>query len=319
MAFCRMLGVILVLCLGLVSANACEAQSWVDTTYADTSPAEPFGTAIDSLDPVSVSQVGIATGLTQWPLAKWAAGPLNGTRVTMLPSSVLNYLSSAKNAHMRIEIALPRNKMTKDGTNTGLYDQAKAFKAVDDLRAVLTPAKVAYYADTTKTLIDMMVIDEPGAKIVWGGVAVTQKQVDSLAKYVKSKWPRMPTMVRSKPSWFKPYTGWNKSVDVSVVVWTLNRGDAKTLWDTEWAIAQSLGLNMEPSINAHNCDGLDNPCSATVLKSVGKIALDHPSTCAFLNYKYDSGEWGTAALRDAWIYLANYALGKPTRDCRRVN
>jgi hypothetical protein len=47
------------------------------------------------------------------------------------------------------------------------------------------------------------------------------------------------------------------------------------------------------------------------------MALDHPASCAFINWKYDEDTWKRADIREVWQGLVEEAKKRGAEECRR--
>ena len=50
----------------------------------------------------------------------------------------------------------------------------------------------------------------------------------------------------------------------------------------------------------------------------GTLAVSHPGSCAFLNWRYDEHTWDAPDVRAAWDGLLALARARPAAECRRV-
>jgi hypothetical protein len=48
------------------------------------------------------------------------------------------------------------------------------------------------------------------------------------------------------------------------------------------------------------------------------MAVSHPASCAFINWRYDETTWQRAEIREAWDGLLAVARGRGAEECRRV-
>ena len=77
------------------------------------------------------------------------------------------------------------------------------------------------------------------------------------------------------------------------------------------AIAQKLGFKIVMGVNVEDCAGPGtDPCTAEELVRFGTIAVNHPASCAFLNWQYDATTWEQAEIRTAWNGLVALAASE---------
>jgi hypothetical protein len=86
------------------------------------------------------------------------------------------------------------------------------------------------------------------------------------------------------------------------------RGDPKAYFDKSAAEAKQLGLKVVMGLNVEHCGGPSTPpCTAAELEQFGKVAVMHPESCGFINWRYEAARWEDPAVRSAWEGL--FALG----------
>ena len=72
-------------------------------------------------------------------------------------------------------------------------------------------------------------------------------------------------------------------------------------------------------VNVNDCYGVGtSPCTAADLVRLGTMAVRHPASCAFLNWRYDEATWARAEIREAWEVLLGVARERGAEECRRV-
>jgi hypothetical protein len=71
-------------------------------------------------------------------------------------------------------------------------------------------------------------------------------------------------------------------------------------------------------VNVEDCYGVGtDACTAEDLIRFGTIAVSHPASCAFLNWRYEETTWQTTDIRAAWDRLLLLARDRDARECRR--
>jgi hypothetical protein len=97
------------------------------------------------------------------------------------------------------------------------------------------------------------------------------------------------------------------------------KGDPKAYFDRAAAVAQRLGLRVAMGINANDCYGVGtSPCTAADLVRLGTMAVSHPASFAFINWRYIKETWARAEIREAWDQLLEVARGRGAETCRRM-
>lgn len=71
-------------------------------------------------------------------------------------------------------------------------------------------------------------------------------------------------------------------------------------------------------VNVEDCYGVGtSPCTAADLARFGGMAVSHPGSCAFINWRYDEGTWGREEIREVWEGLLVAARERKAEECRR--
>jgi hypothetical protein len=71
-------------------------------------------------------------------------------------------------------------------------------------------------------------------------------------------------------------------------------------------------------VNVKDCYGVGtHPCTAEDLVRYGKMALGHPASCAFINWRYEEETWKRADIREVWQGLVDLAKERGADECRR--
>ncbi len=84
-------------------------------------------------------------------------------------------------------------------------------------------------------------------------------------------------------------------------------------------MAQRIGLRVVMGVNVEDCYGVGtSACAAADLVRFGSMAVSHPASCAFLNWRYDEATWEQAEIREAWEGLLTLAKEREAKECRRV-
>jgi hypothetical protein len=151
-----------------------------------------------------------------------------------------------------------------------------------------------------------------------------------MARYSKSIWPAMPTIIRGWPAYLKGYqyryldAAWaqysNRFGPVSAFI-SDNVRDAKAS-----GLALVVGLNqLAGGSNSGSNKGLSEFVSgkyamnASELESWGRVLLNEPYVCAFLSWAYDSKYTSRSDIKQAMSSLAQTARSRSSTSCRGSN
>lgn len=269
----------------------------------------------------SVSQgrpgpVGLAAGLSNWPVDKYCGSGVTATVQPLAPRDLLDRLQLASRCGVRLVLVIPRRFLTSNHKTTGPFSVDSAKRATDLYADVLTPDTLRKYSET---LLGLNLGDDYGCKQCWGGQSISQAQIADWAAYTRSRLPGLPLGVRHTPDWVARSPALASQIDYVWAQYHTKRGDANAYFDDAGALATRLGLRIVMGINAHNCYGKGTkPCSADELITLGRLAVTNPATCAFLSWRYDAASWEKPDIQAAWDSLFALARARPATDCRRT-
>jgi hypothetical protein len=125
--------------------------------------------------------------------------------------------------------------------------------------------------------------------------------------------------VRVIPDWVAAYPPLAPHLDYAWAQYHTEKGDAQAYYDNAAAVAARLGLRVIMGVNVEDCYGVGtSACTAADLVRLGRMAVSHPASCAFINWRYDEGTWLREDVRQAWDGLLAAARGRPAKECRSV-
>jgi hypothetical protein len=325
------------------AAAADPADLTVEDSLGATDPADPTGglpiynTEDDpieednteiTIDPAASSQAGAAEGLsllsnyrggiplgvTQMP--KELFGRYSGALSNPGPQVLMSWLQAASRSGTRVMLVFvgnERNFKNRDGSFN--FTMWKAM--VNRYRGLnLAP----YIKDGT--IIGHRMIDEPHDPANWNGHLVSRPQLDAMAKYSKSIWPNMPTIVRSWPRYLKGYR--YSYLDGAWAQYAARFGSVSAFLSSNVRDAQAARLSLTVGMNqiaGLKSGGLRGYYSgfqaftANQLKSVGSQLLASSYPCAFLNWRYESRYMSRSDIKAALAYLGTKARAKPFKRC----
>src|SRR5206468_2469707 len=135
----------------------------------------------------------------------------------------------------------------------------------------------------------------------------------------RTRLPGLPLGVRVIPDWVAAYPALAPLLDYTWAQYHMGKGDARTYYDKAASVAGRLGLRVVMGINVEACNGGGTAaCGAADLVRFGTLAVNHPASCAFLNWRYEERTWQQRDVRAAWEGLLAKARARPAQECRRV-
>ena len=255
-------------------------------------------------------------GFFGWPKETYCTDLTSGTVQTIEPRYLLDRLQLAAQCHFTLVIEPPRKRLSVTGANGGGFSVESAERLTDEYAQVLTPDVVRMYSGT---ILGFNLGDDYDCPTCWGGQEITQTQIASWAAYTRARIPGLPLGVRMTPDWVEKNASLAPLLDYAWAQYTTRKGDPKKFFDEAARDAQKLGIQIVMGVNTENCGGPhSDPCTAAELERVGGIAVSHPASCAFLNWRYDAATWGQPDIQAAWSRLMAEAAARSRRDCRRV-
>jgi hypothetical protein len=258
---------------------------------------------------------GIAAGLSAWPPEKYCEGPLSGTIQPLGPGQVLERVQAASKCSFRLVIVTPRRFLTTNAKTTGRFSIDSAKALIDRYADVLPADTIAKYRST---ILGLNLGDDYSCANCWGGEKITQAQVAEWARYARAKLPGLPLGVRVIPQWVARDPELVPLVDYAWAQYHTRKGEPKKYYDESAAVARRLGLKLVMGVNVEDCYGAKtNACSGADLVRYGRMAVSHPESCAFINWRYDELTWADPEVRQAWDELMTIARKREARECRR--
>jgi len=278
--------------------------------------------SVRTVDSVRVAEAsapvesGFTAGLSSWPADFYCGGVTTGAMQSLDPKTLLSRIQLADRCGVRLVIVPPRRMLTTNGLAKGVFSVDSAKRLTDRYAAVLTPEVIKKYR---LTIVGLNLADDYTCTSCWGGKVITQEQVAAWAAYTRSRLPGLPLGVRVTPDWVAAYPALVPLLDYTWAQYHTAKGDARTYYDKAASIAGRLGLRVVMGLNVENCYGVETAaCSGADLVRFGSLAVNHASSCAFINWRYDEVTWQQPDVREAWDRLLALARARPAQDCRRI-
>jgi hypothetical protein len=257
-----------------------------------------------------------AIGLSAWPVGSYCSGPMSAAMQQVPPREVLRRIQLAARCGVRLVLVPPRRLLTENGQADGRFSVESAKRLTDNYAEELPPDTLLKYR---ATILGLNLADDYGCTRCWGGSPITQAEIAQWAAYARTKLPGVPLGVRVVPEWVARDSALAPLLDYAWAQYHTRKGDAKTYFDESASTAKRLGLRLVMGVNVHDCYGVGtNPCSAADLVRYGRMALAHPASCAFINWRYDEASYGRPEMREVWEGLVELARKRGAEECRRV-
>jgi hypothetical protein len=271
---------------------------------------------LEEADPVPTLASATARGFTfgSFDLETHHLGSMhNATLRSPGPSQIVSLLRQIRAKGGRVIIALADPEDYKSG---GRFSLSKWKAQVAKFRRV----NFKSYIDDG-TIIGHYMIDEPDDPGNWRGSRVSPSTLEEMAKFSKSIWPKMPTIVRVEPGYLKGA----RHVDAAWAQYSARRGDARTWIRSQASKARGRGVALVVSLNTQ--DGGNgssgrrgysrgkHAMSAAELKKYGSALIGESHACAFFMWKYVSSYYNRSDIKSAMTALSRQAKSRSRKSC----
>jgi hypothetical protein len=288
----------------MLTVAACDESDPVSPEVADEAVTvlpvanEPLASAFAG---------GIPLGNFNQPLSLFGS-TYNGAHSNVSPERMLRELQEIKSKGGKVILALSGSpRYYVDGDRDFSFTKWK--ERVNRYRGV----NFRSYIDDG-TVIGHYLIDEPNDPANWGGRPVSSSTVEEMAKYSKSMWPTMATIVRAEPR----HMGDNhRYLDAAWAQYLSRRGNVNEYIRDVVGDAQRRGLGLVVGMNVLK-GGSPNGTrmTASEVEQWGSALLSSSYPCAFINWTYSSDYFSSDGIRSAMSALRRKAESRSTRSCK---
>jgi hypothetical protein len=165
------------------------------------------------------------------------------------------------------------------------------------------------------TIVAHYLIDEPYDPRNFGGKPVPGATLEEMAKYSKSIWPSLKTVVRAEPYLIK-WSGTYKALDAAWAQYLWRKGNVNDYIQRNVSTAKQMGLGLVVGLNlAHGGSPDGTWMTPSEVASWGSALLNTDYACAFISWEYNSSKLNEAAMRDAMSSLRRKAQSRASRSC----
>jgi hypothetical protein len=230
----------------------------------------------------------------------------NGAKMTVSPGSLLDYLAAVRARGGKVVLMFAGNhNYYKDGS--GHFSLTKWKARIDRFRSVNFSSYI-----TSGTIIGHFLIDEPNDASDWAGRMISPSTLDEMARYSKSRWPNMATIIRVEPYYFKSPP---RYLDAVWAQYVTRKGTAADYIRRNVADAQRADLALVVGLNISKGGPNRSRMTPSQVKSFGSTLLSSTYPCAFISWEYGS-YLTTSSMTDALRYLRSKAQSRSTKVCR---
>jgi hypothetical protein len=160
----------------------------------------------------------------------------------------------------------------------------------------------------------------------WGGQRIPHSTLDEMARYSRSRWSAVPTLVESDAAWLGTTTSWSY-LDAVWAVYGASAGDVAMWVGRQASAAGRARLGIVIGMNVLN--GGTSPSgipgtqagkyamSATQLRNWGSVLVADTRTCGFVLHRYESRYFGRTDIAGAVAELGRKAEERQAASCRK--
>jgi len=293
----------------------------VEDTDVQVEVVDPAALSASSAEGLSMSAYrgGIPFGVFHLPTSLYGRGYSGSLANTSSATRALvPLLAAARRNGVKVVISLVGADHYYKNSN-GTFSLAKWKARVSKYRGVNFSS---YIKDGT--IIGHYILDEPHDPSNWAGHTISRATVDEMARYSKSIWPSMPTIVRGWPAYLKGYN--YRYLDAAWAQYSARFGNVSTWLQKNVRDAKAsrlalvVGLNQlqggaKGGLNGFYRRGYYS-MSASQMRSWGAAILADPYPCAFLSWAYNAKYMNRSDIKSARSYLAGKAGAKSAKSCR---
>jgi len=272
--------------------------------------SEPAPVASSTADP-SLSATfagGIPFGTFAQPTEAYGS-VLNGAKMNISPDLMLKTLAEIKARGGRVILAMAGHEMYyKDAQ--GHFSFSRWKERVNRFKGVNLSS---YVADGT--IIGHYMIDEPNDPANWNGEPIPGSMLEEMAKYSKSIWPGMNTIVRAQATYLDNFTTTYKYLDAAWAQYAERFGDPRAYIAGNVAAAKSKGLALVMGLNISMGTLNKTELSPQQIENWGSALLSDSYPCAFISWQYREPYMSRPEIRTAMSSLAQKARSHAARAC----
>jgi hypothetical protein len=304
-----------------VFAAGCESDRLTPAESPDDVGAE--GTDVLQIEEpafsISANRRGTAFGLWRLEFTQ-LSDQWTSLKKTASPSSIRSDLEKARSRGARVFIQIAGHPKYYR-TSSGKFDLSKFKERLNKFKGV----NIGTYINDG-TFAGHMMIDEPSDPSNWGGRPIPYDQLEAAARYSKSLWPNLPTLLRTRPTWLaKASFSW-RYLDGGWAQYASRFGSVTNYRDAEVRAAKNKGLKVVFGLNildgGNGSSGIRGTksghysMSGSELLKYGKPLLSASASCGFLMWRYSSDYLSRSSIRSAMKELRSVAGNTATTNCR---
>jgi hypothetical protein len=306
----------------MVSLVACNGDDTLNpvpstTTTTGAEPADQVLTLTDdgvAAAPIAPTEAavsfagGIPMGTFAQPTSEFGS-IYNGALRNIGTNRILSELSAIRSRGGKIVLMMAGSQpyyLNRDGT----FSLSKWKERVNRYRNINLSSFI-----NDGTIIAHYLIDEPYDAHNFGGKPVSGATLEEMAKYSKSIWPSLKTVVRAEPYEIK-WSGTYRALDAAWAQYLARKGNVNDYLERNVSQAKQMGLGLVVGMNIVK-GGTPNGTWMTPseVEKYGSALLNTDYACAFISWQYNSDKLDNSAMRSAMSALRRKAENRGSRSC----
>jgi hypothetical protein len=303
----------------LVSLFACNSVDTLNPERSITAdPADPGLALTDAGDvvlapagetPVAAAFAGgIPMGTFAQPTSTFGS-LYNGALRNIGPYALTSELSSIRSRGGKVVLMMAGSQKYYKNAD-GTFSLSKWKDRIDRYRKINFGSFVS-----DGTIIAHYLIDEPYDGHNFGGKPVSGSTLEEMARYSKSIWPNLKTVVRAEPYEIR-WSGTYRALDAAWAQYLWRKGSVSDYLQKNVSAAKQMGLGLVVGMNI--VDG-GNPngswMTPSEVENWGSALLNSDYPCAFISWQYNSDKLSSSAMKDAMSTLRRKAQSRSSRSC----
>lgn len=302
----------------LVALVACDNADTFNPDGSTTPDPVDQGPALtdDGVEVVTLDEPEVATAFAGGiPIGAFAlpnsqfGSTYNGALRNIWPEQLNSNLSAIRARGGKIVLMMAGKQsyyLNADGT----FSLTKWKARIDRYRKVNFSSYI-----NDGTIIAHYLIDEPYDPANYNGKPVTGSTLEEMARYSKSIWPSLKTVVRAEPYYIK-WSGTYRYLDAAWAQYLGRKGNVNDYIQKNVSTAKQMGLGLVVGLNLVH-GGTPNGTWMTPgeVESWGSALLSTDYPCAFVSWTYHSDKLSSGAMKDAMNTLRRKAQSRASRSC----
>jgi hypothetical protein len=249
---------------------------------------------------------GIPLGTWALPTT-WFGSTFNGANRTIWPGELIQELSGIRARGGKVILMLAGNE--RHYKTDGQFSLSKWKARIDRYKGVNFSSFI-----NDGTIVAHYLIDEPTDPHNWGK-AIPPSTLEEMARYSKSRWPGMATVVRAEPGLIK-WTRTYQYLDAAWAQYLHRKGDPYDYIRRVTSDAQRMGLALVTGLNITKGSPTKGKMTASQVRSWGSALLSSSYPCAFISWTFDANHLSSGSMKDAMRYLRSKAQNRSRKSCK---